>query len=83
MNLIEYANARRGGKGTITCPVFQRIADTTGVKVNHIHQVALGFKKPSAKLAVAISTATRGAVSTKELRPDIFGPVSAKRGVRA
>lgn len=83
MNLVEYAKARRGGKATPSCPVFKRIAETAGVNVSYIHQIAMGHRKPGASLAISISTATRGAVSTKELRPDIFGPVSAKRGTRA
>lgn len=71
MNLTNYATSK-GGTGTIKCPVLDSVAKKASCSVGTLYQIALGNKKPSAKLANEIHRATRGRVSRAELRPDVF-----------
>lgn len=75
MNLTNYATTK-GGTGTLKCPVLDSVAQKAGCSAGTLYQIALGLRKPSAKLANDIHRATRGKVSRGELRPDVFGPTT-------
>ncbi len=77
MNLTNYA-VSKGGTGTIKCPVLEQVAKKAGCSTATLYQIALGNKQPSAKLANAIHSATRGRVTRHDLRPDVFGPAPEK-----
>lgn len=53
------------------------LAASVGTSPDYLWQIATGWRdrKASHKLARAIETATSGAVTRHDLRPDIFGPV--------
>ncbi len=66
MTLQEYFSKQpRGAK--------VKMAQTLGVTKNWLSQILSGEKRPSPVLALAISKYTKGAVTKKNLRPDIFG----------
>lgn len=78
MNLPDFI-ASRGGTGTIGCPVLAEIAKLAGCKSSTLYMISLGHKRPSWRLAVSISRATRGAVTLPDLRSDaadLMGAVS-------
>lgn len=49
-----------------------KMARALGVTKNWVSQLLTGEKRPSPALAVAISKYTKGVVTKKNLRPDIF-----------
>jgi DNA-binding transcriptional regulator YdaS (Cro superfamily) len=66
MTLQEYFSKQPRGAKT-------GMARAVGVTKNWISQLLSGEKRPSPALAIAISKYTKGAVTKKNLRPDIFG----------
>lgn len=77
MNLTDYAMTN-GGTAKIGCQVFADLAERAVCSPAVIYMIALGHKQPSAKLATRIELATGGAVSRRELRPDVFRPLSSE-----
>jgi DNA-binding transcriptional regulator YdaS (Cro superfamily) len=66
MTLQEYFESQpRGSK--------VKMARTLGITKNWVSQLIAGEKRASAELVVAINKYTRGKVSKKHLRPDLFG----------
>lgn len=56
-------------------PVSQKEAgNLLNITQPAIHKWMTGKSKPSAKHAIAIERATKGAVTRYDLRPDVFGP---------
>lgn len=51
---------------------FPKLARALGMNAEFLRQIAKGRNRPSAKTAIAIESATAGAVTREELRPDIF-----------
>jgi DNA-binding transcriptional regulator YdaS (Cro superfamily) len=49
-----------------------KMARALGVTKNWVSQLLTGEKRPSPALAVAISKYTKGVVSKKQLRPDLW-----------
>ena len=66
MTLQEYFEQQpRGAKA--------KMASTLGITRNWISQLLKGQGRASAELCVEINQYTRGKVSKKHLRPDLFG----------
>ncbi len=66
MTLREYfENQPRGSKA--------KMARTLGITRNWVSQLIAGERRASAELVVEIYKYTRGKVSKKHLRPDLFG----------
>jgi DNA-binding transcriptional regulator YdaS (Cro superfamily) len=66
MNLVEYFQQLPRGSKT-------KLAKTVNVSKTWLALVINGHRIPSAELSVDIERATKGKVTRKELRPDIFG----------
>lgn len=49
------------------------VAEKAGTKVIYMRQIGCGAKRPSALLARRFETASKGALTAAELRPDVFG----------
>lgn len=49
-----------------------KMARALGITKNWVSQLLTGEKRPSPALAVAISKYTKGVVSKKQLRPDLW-----------
>ena len=62
-----------------------RLAADLRVSPDYLWQIATGWdnRKASPKLALRIESATGGAVSRHDLRPDIFGPAPTQQGEAA
>jgi len=78
MDLKTYAQ-KKGGTGKRWCPVLADIAKAVECSAETMYMYAGGHKKPSALKAIAISDATNGIVTRRELRPDVFGPAPKRR----
>ena len=66
MNLSEYFSTQPRGSKT-------KLAKAVNVSKTWLALVINGHRIPSAELSVDIERATKGKVTRKELRPDIFG----------
>jgi DNA-binding transcriptional regulator YdaS (Cro superfamily) len=82
MNISAYTRAE-GGTGKINCPVLARVADRAGCSFRTLYMIALGHKRASPQLAQRIQSATDGAVSIAELRPDLVAAIEAAGYTRA
>ena len=71
MDIQTYVT-KHGGTGKRDCLVIKSVAEGAGCSAGTLYMIALGHKRPSGLLAGAIESATSGAVSRQELRPDIF-----------
>lgn len=56
----------------------KKLADAVGCSQQHISLLIRGEVKVSAEIALALDEATKGEVSRRELRPDLFG-ISRKK----
>lgn len=56
----------------------KKLADAVGCSQQHISLLLRGVVKVTAEMAISIDEATKGDVSRRELRPDVFG-VSRKK----
>ena len=56
-----------------------KVARLIGVKYARLDHAYTGRRSVSVALATAIEVATGGKVTRAELRPDLFGPLPAKR----
>lgn len=54
-----------------------RVASEAGTSAQYIYQLSTGRRRPSYQMAQKLATALRGAVTKKELRPDIWGAEDA------
>jgi hypothetical protein len=61
---LYWATATRGQK--------ERLAARCECSVDYLRQVANGYRKAGARLAIGIEKATRRRVTRKSLRPDLF-----------
>lgn len=52
------------------------LSEQLSISFQYLQQIAYGFEKASAKLSRRIEEVTKGEVSAKSLRPDIFGDTS-------
>lgn len=59
---------------------FPRVAEKLGFNAEFLRQVAKGRRRVSPHNAIRIESATNGAVTRADLRPDIFGPIDTDRG---
>lgn len=50
----------------------KRIAKAAGICPDYLYQVGAGIARASATLAVKLDQITHGAISKKEVRPDLF-----------
>lgn len=84
MNLREYI-LLKGGTATLNCPKVAEIAQLSGCSAGTLYLISGGHKRPSWKLARRVVSATGGAVTERELRPDVFGqaPTAAREGEAA
>ncbi len=57
----------------------KKLADAVGCSQQHISLLLRGEVKVSGEIAVAIDEATKGEISRRELRPDLFGQSRKKR----
>jgi DNA-binding transcriptional regulator YdaS (Cro superfamily) len=57
----------------------KKLADAVGCSQQHISLLLRGEVKVTGEIAVAIDEATKGDVSRRELRPDLFGASRKKR----
>ncbi|WP_299948787.1 YdaS family helix-turn-helix protein [uncultured Microbulbifer sp.] len=67
MNLIAYLKIK---------PCLKRrewLAKSIGCSVGHLNAIACGAEQPGPKLSMAIESATQGAVTREDCRPDIWG----------
>lgn len=78
MNLADYIEKQPGSTGGIHCPVIAAVAKKAECSPGTLYMIALGHKRPSAKLANRIEQATGGDVGRGVLRPDVFGPAPTK-----
>jgi DNA-binding transcriptional regulator YdaS (Cro superfamily) len=60
----------------------KKLAEAVGCSQQHISLLIRGEVKVTAEIALAIDEATKGEISRRELRPDVFG-ASRKRRVLA
>lgn len=72
-----------GGTGKVGCSVLAAVAQKAGCKPTTLYMITLGHKVPSWRLAEAIEQATRGAVTKRDLRPDIYGEADQPEGQAA
>ena len=63
MTLVEYRD-----RETLT---LSALADRLGMRVSTVHGYLSGARRPEPKQCVAIARATNGAVTPRELRPDL------------
>lgn len=78
MDLKTYTK-KHGGTARRWCPILRDIAANVGASPETLYMYATGHKKPGALMAIKIDEATKGAVSRRDLRPDIFGPLPKKK----
>ena len=64
MSTIQIAIDAAGGR--------QALADAIGVNVQFVHQMARGERPVPATRCIAIASASGGAVTPHDLRPDVF-----------
>lgn len=76
MRAIERAVQVVGGQAALAREITARAAKITPQAV---HQWATGERPVPAHHCLAIETATAGAVTRYELRPDVFGPAPAEQ----
>lgn len=79
MNLTDYATSK-GGTAKLGCPILASTATAAKCSAATLYMIARGHKQVSAQLAVRIAAATENAVTTSDLRPDLFG-VAATTGL--
>lgn len=72
MNLTDYATSN-GGTAKLGCPILASTATAAKCSAATLYMIARGHKQVSAQLAVRIAAATDNAVTTSDLRPDLFG----------
>ena len=77
MDLREFIRLK-GGTGTMTCPINAALAESSGCSPATLYMIQLGHKRAGWKLARRIIDATGGAVTDRDLRPDLFGAVAPK-----
>lgn len=70
MNMIECAI---NGAGGVTA-----LASKLGIRSPTVSQWKSGARPVPPRFVIAIETASNGAVSRHDLRPDIFGPASSE-----
>jgi DNA-binding transcriptional regulator YdaS (Cro superfamily) len=71
MNLQTYCEAN-GGTAKRGCPVLAKVAARAGRSAETLYMIATGNKKAGPLMAKEIETATDGAVTRHDLRPDVF-----------
>lgn len=76
MNLTDYAISK-GGTAKLGCPILASTAAAAKCSAATLYMIARGHKQVSAQLAVRIANATDNAVTTSDLRPDLFGVAAA------
>ena len=60
-------------------PRAEKVAAAAGIRFPYLYQIAIGFRKPSARRAILIEEATGGKVTKEELLPEVFGPPKRRR----
>lgn len=80
MDLITYAT-KNGGTAKIRCPVLAKVAKCAKCSPATLYMIALGHKQASPQLAGRVEGATDGAVTRRDLRPDVFGPAPGAEAV--
>ncbi len=65
MNLKEYRETRG-------CKELYDLADRLGINRHYLYVISKGWRNASPKLALQIANETKGLVSPREVRPDIW-----------